>query len=75
MFPTVPSPPENITFSEVNDRSLTVTWERPRRLHGRLLGYTVYWEAKDDTISSRNVTDPLATTCTINGLGEWADLR
>ncbi|XP_043222795.1 tyrosine-protein phosphatase 99A-like [Amphibalanus amphitrite] len=64
----VPSAPENMTFSEVSDRSVTVIWERPRRLHGRLLGYTVYWETKDDTTSSRNITDPLQTSCTIDGL-------
>ncbi|XP_037071439.1 protein sidekick-2-like [Pollicipes pollicipes] len=64
----VPSRPENVTFSDVSDRSLTVTWIPPRRPRGLLLGHTVYWAAQGGPTGSHRLTSPDLRVFTVEQL-------
>ena len=72
---TVPSRPENVTFAEVNDRSLKLLWTRPRRPNGHLLGYRVYWSAEGGAVQSSPLSAGDTTSFTLTSLGEAPDQR
>lgn len=67
---TAPYPvPENLTASDLTDRSITITWTRPSS--DNLMGY--FWKLKkasseDDWIDSNSISNPNETSVTISNL-------
>jgi len=51
-----PGPPTNLTFSEITMNSLKVSWDKPDKPNGEILGYIVAYEtAKQDENYSKQV--------------------
>ena len=40
----IPGPPANLTFSEITMNTLKVSWSRPVKPNGEILGYVVSYE-------------------------------
>ena len=40
----LPGPPANLTFSEITMNSLKVSWDKPIKPNGEILGYLVSYE-------------------------------
>merc|ERR1719266_422607 len=52
----IPGPPSNLSFSEITMNSLKVSWDRPDKPNGEILGYIVAYEtAEQDENYSKQV--------------------
>ena len=43
----IPGPPANLSFSEITMTSLKVSWDRPEKPNGEILGYIVEYETAE----------------------------
>ncbi|CAM4809050.1 unnamed protein product [Rotaria magnacalcarata] len=69
----VPDQVENLTFSNVYDTSLDISWQKPSEINGHLIGYELEWYQINNTQSNlydRSVIEiePHLTTYKINNL-------
>ena len=48
---SVPGPPINVYFPQVNDSSATIVWETPAEQNGIIQEYKVVWRLKDSVSS------------------------
>ena len=70
----VPDQVENLTFSNVYDTSLDISWQKPIETNGYLIGYELEWYQMNSTQSPSNADrstmeiKPHLTTYTINHL-------
>ena len=51
----IPGPPSNLTFSEITMNSLKVSWDRPIKPNGEILGYIVAYETAEQDESEYNL--------------------
>jgi hypothetical protein len=61
---------ENLTFSNVYDTSLDITWQTPIEINGDLIGYELEWYPLNSTSIDRSAIEipPQLTTYTIKNL-------
>ncbi|CAF2543692.1 unnamed protein product [Rotaria sp. Silwood2] len=69
----VPDQVENLTFSNVYDTSLDISWQKPFEITGHLIGYELEWYQMNNTqlsLSNRSIIEiePELTTYKINNL-------
>lgn len=65
----VPDQIENLTFSNVYDTSLDISWQKPLEINGVLVGYEVEWYQMNNTADRSMVEiSPTLTTYKINNL-------
>jgi protein sidekick len=43
----LPGPPSNLRFSDITMSSLVVSWDRPKKRNGEIIGYTVSYETAE----------------------------
>ncbi len=69
-FFLVPDQVENLTFSNVYDTSLDISWQKPLEINGDLMGYELEWYQMNSTQSDRSIMEiqPELTTFKINNL-------
>jgi hypothetical protein len=51
LFFSVPDQVENLTFSNVYDTSLDISWQKPLEINGDLIGYELEWYQMNNTKS------------------------
>jgi hypothetical protein len=70
VFLIVPDQVENLTFSNVYDTSLDISWQKPLEINGDLIGYELEWYQMNSTKSDRSIIEiqPKLTTYKINNL-------
>ena len=65
----VPDQIENLTFSNVYDTSLDLSWQKPLELNGVLIGYELEWYQMNNTFDSTKIEiKPELTTYKITNL-------
>ena len=67
---SVPTRPQNVSVTEVNDRSLTLSWQSPRQTNGILLQYHVYWTTQGEPVLKRRLPADESMEYTVTELGE-----
>jgi Fibronectin type III domain. len=43
----LPGPPSNLRFSDITMSSLMVSWDRPKKPNGEIIGYIVSYETAE----------------------------